>query len=855
VHSLKVSAHVLVQLGSELVTDVEQALLECVKNAYDADAPGCKIEIDTREIGEIKETSTAGALRRFAAPAESVAVAMYDANGNRLDGSGAHQRLAPDAIVERHLHYTGRVTIEDSGTGLSPEKIAGSWLVISGSSKRSETFGPKTKTFKGRTPLGDKGLGRLGSMKLGDILIVESAVSTDAPLASARFRWSDCIGAATVDEVPVFTEVRPNSEKFKGTRVKVLGLKDMPEWRRKDRIFEISKSLARLVSPFEVTSTFPVVIQLDGAEQSLESVTNQVLDQAVAKFTFDWKRTEDDKSILVARAAFKKRLFTASRSEKQREKTDLVFGSDDGQAYLDSISSFSRTKGYRRLPAEKDWFLVLEREYSWTDMLLDNGTVIADPGPFKGAFYFFNLDLRDRPDESAVTGFSVEAKLIKDMAGISLLRDGFRVRSSGDWLGIAAGMTSGSFYHMRDNNTIGFFQLTGEHNFRLVEKSDREGFVEDAAYRGFFQVAATCRDFANDALENTRRAVDALYKERLKQGTSNAVAGAPFEVVEKTLQETRRVQERAQSASAKLSAALDEVEQSVQRTGVTDVTRSAALAIAREAVTSMEVLNSQLALRPDGLAALRRAEADKDDLSERSIALFESAAVGLSARGLAHELRTHITEVRQKVTAILQLIKQGRASEEGVAGHIRTIRAACTAIASAAALIDPMLPRARNLRDTFAIRAFVEDYVQGRKLLFEREQINVSVIGDGATVRINKARLLQALDNLIRNSIYWMRRSDLIGNLKRPKEIRVELSKGGFSVADSGPGVDTRLEDAIFELFVTGKPAQDPGQGLGLFIIRQLLEADGCEVSLTSDRNPEGRRFRFNVDLSSVVVR
>jgi hypothetical protein len=46
---LKVGAHVLVQLGSELVTDVEQAILECVKNAYDADSPGCLIDIDTRE--------------------------------------------------------------------------------------------------------------------------------------------------------------------------------------------------------------------------------------------------------------------------------------------------------------------------------------------------------------------------------------------------------------------------------------------------------------------------------------------------------------------------------------------------------------------------------------------------------------------------------------------------------------------------------------------------------------------------------------------------------------------------------------------------------------------------------------
>lgn len=855
--SLKVSAHVLVQLGSELVTDVEQALLECVKNAYDADAPGCRIEIDTREIGEIREKSTAGKLLRFAAPAESVGVALYDSKGVRLDGSAAAPRPSVDDVIERHLHYTGRIMIEDHGTGLSPEKITGSWLVISGSSKRSETVGPKKKTGKGRTPLGDKGLGRLGSMKLGDILVVESAIAPDAPIASARFRWSDCTGATTVDQVPVFTEVRANEEKFKGTRVKVLGLKDMPEWRRKNRILEITKSLARLVSPFEATSTFPVSVVLDGSDQSLESVTNQVLDQAVAKFTFEWKKRDDDKSVLIARAHFKKRLFTAGRSEKQREKTQLVFGADEGESYLESLASYSRTKGYVRVDDVKDWFLVLEYEYSWTDMLLDNGTVIADPGPFKGAFYFFNLDQRDQPDEAAAAGLGVESRLIKDMAGISLLRDGFRVRSAGDWLGLSSGMTSGSFYHMRDNNTIGYFQLTGEYNYFLVEKSDREGFVEDAAYRGFFQIATTCRNFANDALENTRRAVDALYKERLKQQDSpgSSTPKAPLEAVEKSLEAARKVQEDAQNATARLGAALEQVEKMGQGSAVSGSATSAALKVARDAVNSMEALNQQLARRPDGLAALRRAEQEKDDASEQSIGLFESAAVGLSARGLAHELRTHITEIRQKVTAVLQLVKQGRATEAAVTGHIRSIRASCTSIASAAALIDPMLPRARNLRDTFAVREFVEEYLQNRKAFLEREQIAVSVVGDGVTVRINRARLLQALDNLVRNSVYWLRRSELIGSVKRAKEIRIELHETGFSVADSGPGVDPRIEDSIFELFVTAKPAQDPGQGLGLFIIRQLLEADGCAVDLTSDRNPEGRRFRFNVDLAAVVTK
>ena len=250
---LKVGAHVLVQLGSELVTDVEQAILECVKNAYDADAPGCLIEIDTREVGTMEETGPAFKLVRFDKPAETVTVEIVSNQGVRVTPDSV---VSADEIVTRRLKYIGRITIEDKGDGLRPEQLYGSWLVISRSTKRGEPGRKKAKTKKGRTPLGDKGLGRLGSMKLGDILRIESSFSPSEPLVVAQFRWADCVAARTVDEIPVFVDKLPNPENFKGTRVSVLGLQDLPEWRRKNRIGEITRSLARLISPFEATSHF-----------------------------------------------------------------------------------------------------------------------------------------------------------------------------------------------------------------------------------------------------------------------------------------------------------------------------------------------------------------------------------------------------------------------------------------------------------------------------------------------------------------------------------------------------------------------------------------------------------------------
>lgn len=171
-------------------------------------------------------------------------------------------------------------------------------------------------------------------MKLGDILLVESSPSESLVLSSAQFRWKDCETAETIDQIPVFSKSIDNEDSFKGTKVSVLGLKDLHEWRRDSKIFQITKSLAKLISPFEVTSTFPVTVSINNIEQSLVNVTNEVLARAISEFSFRWEQSDDDQYTLIAQARFKKRLFMSERSEGQRQNSkeplnpmmDRVFG-------------------------------------------------------------------------------------------------------------------------------------------------------------------------------------------------------------------------------------------------------------------------------------------------------------------------------------------------------------------------------------------------------------------------------------------------------------------------------------------------------------------------------------------------
>ncbi len=859
---LKVSARVLVQLGEELVTDAEQAILECVKNAYDADSPGCKIVIRTDESGSMLQRATARKLLNFREGAENVSVSFTDMDGEELevDDDWETSKVAkPSDQVRRQLDWTGRITIEDTGDGIAPEKLRKSWLTISGSYKRSGEGKQKATTTLGRTPLGDKGVGRLGSMKLGDILKVETSTGADQPLATAVFRWADCEKAETVDEIPVFVKTdRPNPERFKGTRVSIYGLKNVGQWANGAPALKLS--LASLVSPFEAKTQFPVTVDVDNDKTSLVAVTESLLARAVADFHFTWQQGPKGVPELKCVARFQSRLFRADvRSSKtQKQLSDDVFGHDDGAGFLAWLSDDKRLKRYKVVPRPSpECFVEFDQTIAWPN-IKTGGLKIEDPGEFSAAFYYFNL--RDfstdvttdamptdsEEDAAAAAGLGIDRATIRRMAGISILRDGFRVRSQGDWLKLAEGMTTGSTYQLRVHNTLGYFALTGEHNFRLVEKSDRESFVENDAYRGFNAIAMACRTFANESLEAVRR-------EMIKYAAqSSPVADRPptpersFDVVEEAVQSAAAAKQEAQAVVSALQRGLGLV---AKKDG------EAATEVLKGALRTVQTMERNLDDRAQSSRAVRMLRQDFSNSRDRMLSLYESAAVGLSARGLAHELRTHIVEIRRRIAGIEELMKDGRADEKNVARHARSIRAACASITSAAAIIDPLLPRTRAVKEVIDLFDFVTEYKENRKGGLDREGIDFEINGKTgkAVAKINRGRLLAVLDNLTRNSVYWLRRGAEVLDIKRPKHIRVDIISSGFTLSDSGPGIDPDYEDSIFEMFISAKPAAERGQGLGLFISSQLLAADGCSISLSTDKNQDGRRHKFIVDLGAVM--
>ncbi len=120
-------------------------------------------------------------------------------------------------------------------------------------------------------------------------------------------------------------------------------------------------------------------------------------------------------------------------------------------------------------------------------------------------------------------------------------------------------------------------------------------------------------------------------------------------------------------------------------------------------------------------------------------------------------------------------------------------------------------------------------------------------------VRIDRVRLEQVLLKLFKNALDAMAgirgRSPSLGVVVKREEARGEAS---CCVEDNGGGIpQSKLLD-VFEPYYTTKPP-DRGTGLGLFVVKQILDSSRGELSVAS-REGSGTAFTFRLPLAGEVA-
>jgi signal transduction histidine kinase len=245
--------------------------------------------------------------------------------------------------------------------------------------------------------------------------------------------------------------------------------------------------------------------------------------------------------------------------------------------------------------------------------------------------------------------------------------------------------------------------------------------------------------------------------------------------------------------------------------------------------------------------ALRRRRADVDDRLRASVEeLSEQLAREERARAefigkVSHELRTPLTVIKGYVYTLHRA-----ESDPAKAARLDVIDGECERLGY---LIEDLLElsraRAGELRiqaEVFPLERCVREVAERMQTIADRSGVHVRMRWEcnGGLLRGDQNRVRQVFANLITNGIkYAPPGTDVT--------IRGTRSAGEFqvSVEDAGRGIPSADLPFIFdEFFQSDRP--EPGAGLGLAVARELVEAHGGAIEVTS---AVGGGTRFTVHL------
>ena len=823
-----INSAVVFRLGEELITDVVQALMELVKNSYDADATWVKVTIDTQA-------------------------------GNKWG------RSYPTA--------KGAILVEDNGHGMDQPTIERGWLTIGNSPKREQKAAGRT-TARGRTPIGDKGLGRLGSQRLAhNVEIITRPRSQPTTEHYVAFSWADFRHTASIPKVPVTWQQSGASRNEHGTELILSDLREPKMWQSEKYLQDLQRMLSGMISPFEEARDFRVHLEVDGKRIELAEIAERVRETALLRYTFGFDGE-------VFRISGVVRLtYLQPNGKNDRHFFQSLCRRDGGTALYDFLATKARKRRplHFQLSKRPEWFVKFGTKLTLDDLggvrRADN--FVANPGPFRGEVDAVSLDSSDLKGE-VFERKSDYRRLVRELAGIRVYRDGFGIRVGDDWLGLGKQWTRGSsYYGLRPGNVLGYVALSARDNPKLVETTSREAFQVTPHYENFFFLLSKFVQFAGNAQGYLRRGVLQFLKEHRDRH-----AGVEPEKTHSQI--TQRIDDVAQSlVSLKLkvqgqvgsllrvadeaSKTLDEICDELDRINFKGRTVSSVLAdhegqlrvastAAAETDKMLHEVSAGLGARSSDLKSMRevldrRWETRNDEVS----ALFESISLGLTVEVLVHEIHNIADRLARRSSALLRNVNRS-VRKAAIITYIEHVRSSIAAMRKQLAHLSPSLRYLREQRERIDVLAWAKELATFYNEKLSAKGIEVVVVQGGSAefaVKMNKGKLTQIIDNLVLNAEYWLSEAIRAGSPKEGK-ITIVVHSAAVQVMDNGRGVEESVEESLFDPFVTTKRVGE-GRGLGLFVVRQLLDSESCGIVLLPDRNSCGRRYIFEFDLSGAV--
>jgi len=793
--SFRIAARTILHLGAELISSDGIALYELIKNAYDARSPNVRISV-VMALSRRAQRDTLNSIAESRAQRE-------DAVGRKQRLSSLRERCLADieeaAPTAEKLREALRsvktledledavldanwISVADQGKGMSLATLDEAFLTIGTRSKRrlkdpmqrvEDTDAPDD----GRAILGEKGIGRLSAMRLGDRLRVLTAEKGDRNWNELDIDWSLFNHASDALVEDIHLAARENGKKSSpetsGTQILVRALRH--DWSRKHVEDIVQQDFAQINDPFVSKARFPITVQHNNDLVPIPRLEPWILKHSHGRCSGNFLRLPNGKLVF-------------SGTMEASGKTENF-----GYSEVELLSAGKDSSFARDITPE----------------------VLRDLGPFTVEFYWFN-----RRKLTALDGVgdlaTVRERLKPWTGGLLMFRDGFRVFPYGgpndDWLDLDRKAFARGGYKLNRTQIVGRVNITQRDNPRLMDQANREGLIDN----------------------EEKRALQALLAHLIQQ-TFWSFLGH----VEKANKPAREpvseaiIERRLQSEEARLKSNIALL---VKR--IPDL---------RQQTETLSEIRQGIDNIKDVMDEVRQLA---HEYEQGRTQLLNLAGVGLTVEILSHELN-RAAETALATLAHLPVDELSVATEKSLKG----LSAQLKVLQKRLKVLDPLSTSSRNRKEKVDIRQILADIVESHAEHFDREGVKATlkVLPTGSSrlvVTVVRGMIVQILENLISNSLYWLRQQKLLLPEFSPK-IGLVLDTDGRLVrfTDNGPGIAEHDKEKIFEAFWTKKPAGE-GKGLGLFISREIAKYHAAELRLEPD--DEDLLRTFVLDLGDV---
>ncbi len=853
----KVSARTARLIGRENVASSKGAIIELVKNAYDADSKVCIVYFDNKFstlLPEIDEIHYNGLLDLGLSPEYLDEIYTKDENEEKY-------LLRTELTEDKRNTYKNTISkfsalyIIDFGEGMTQNIIRDHWMTIGTDNKANDVF-----TKQGRVKSGAKGIGRFALDKLGGkcemTTIFNPAPEIHNPDTDIQgnvtnntgynwiVNWEDFEGDfKTIDKVgAILTGLQTvsikeevlkklsesdlnkiESEKeFKyGTILKITELRDNWEDFFVEQVFS---DLEVLVPPKEAEG-FEIFVFSSLTPNKFGEVLGSVCDD------FDYKlvATADENQnvkIRIYRNEYNVELIPNAFFERPAMQKENYRRSDFLRGYWEKETNFSELlKGFKDI---------------------DEDDTFNNIGVFNFSFYFLKRQSNSN-DAKKFFNRNFMSNNRKDwlnkFGGIKLVRDNFRVRPYGevknvafDWLGLGNRKSSSPAgianpdggYRVEPENVAGAINISRLTNVNFEDKSSREGLQESKTFQIFtLLIAEIISEFEKDR----------AYIAREMSIYDDLIFGP-----ERDRQKAEKLKNEilARSRAKKEEKANNSNEESTQTEQES------------ESDKEKEILASEL----------DRKEEEIEKLKEEQKVLRGLASSGIVLASFSHDL-SKLNDVLASRTDKLKELMLEKISENEYL-EVRDIR-------NPFKQLERVRKQDIKLQNwlNFSLGATRKDK-RKRKQLFLKPYFE-SLKNDWSTVLNDRGILLDILeieeldmrvfeidiDSIFNNILINSIDAFIISKEERERIIKIKVSSNSKEIVvdyhDNGPGLSSDITEPekIFEPLYTTKrnkqTGEEEGTGLGMWLVKSIVEENDGNATLLYPETGFGLKITFPV--------